>query len=279
MPGTAPSAAPSHEHAGGGAINVFTRQHGIGLTLVDMGVDHDFKGAEGLIDAKVARGTKNFLEEPAMTLEQFNEALSKGREIVNTYCHADLLGIGEMGIGNSTSAAALTAAFLHKQPEAVCGSGAGIGKSTKEKKAGLIQRALLFHNLQAENLDPFDVLRCLGGFEIVGLTGVILEAAKRNIPVVLDGFITGAAALAAYRIDPDVKKVLFAGHVSKEPGHRYILNELGLEPVLDLNMALGEGSGAALAMGLLESAARIMSEMKTFEESGIHNPLYPPAFE
>jgi nicotinate-nucleotide--dimethylbenzimidazole phosphoribosyltransferase len=265
--------------AGGGAINVFARQNAIGLTFVDMGVNHDFKNAEGLIDAKVARGTKNFLSEPAMTLEQLHEAIKKGRGIVRNYCQADLLGLGEMGIGNSTAAAALTAAYLKMDPETVCGAGTGIGENTKHKKAGLIKQAILFH---AENLNknnPYDILKCFGGFEIAGLVGVILEAHEAGIPVVLDGFITGAAALAACRINPAVKNILFAGHVSKEPGHRHILNELGLEPVLDLNMGLGEGSGAALAMGLLESAARIMSEMKTFEESGIYNPLYRPAFE
>ncbi|MDH4263641.1 MAG: nicotinate-nucleotide--dimethylbenzimidazole phosphoribosyltransferase [Spirochaetia bacterium] len=263
--------------AGGGAINVFSRQNGIGLTFVDMGVNHDFKNAEGLINAKVARGTKNFLNDAAMTIEQLQEALVNGRNIIRNYCKADILGVGEMGIGNSTSAAALTAAYLQMEPYVVCGSGTGIGENTKNKKADLIKQSLVFH---AKNLkDPYEILRCFGGFEIAGITGAILEAYELKIPVVLDGFITGAAALAAYRINPDVTSILFAGHVSKEPGHRYVLKELGLEPILDLNMGLGEGSGAALAMGLLESSARIMREMKTFEESGIYNPLYLPAFE
>jgi len=265
--------------AGGGAINVFTRQNGIGLTLVDMGVDHDFTDAEGIIDAKVARGTKNFLVEPAMSRQEYDEALRKGREVVETWCRADLLGVGEMGIGNSTSAAAVTAALLGIDPEMVCGAGTGVGQNTRQRKTALVRQALLRHNLMGPDLDPAVVLQCVGGFEIVGLTGALLEAARLNIPVVLDGFITGAAALAACRINPAVKKILFAGHVSREPGHRHVLQELDLQPVLDLDMALGEGSGAALAMGILESAARVMAEMKTFAESGIHNPLNPPGLK
>ena len=263
--------------AGGGAINVFCRQNNIGLTFADLGVNHDFNGADGLVDAKIARGTKNFLFEPAMSREELDAAIINGRSIIRNHCSADIVGLGEMGIGNSTSAAALTSVFLNLPVDLVCGSGTGIGAQTKLKKISLIKNSILFH--QKFFKTPFDVLQRLGGFEIAGLTGAILEAFELRIPVVLDGFITAAAAMAAQKINPEIHSILFAGHVSREPGHRIILKHLNLEPILDLNMALGEGSGAALAMGLLESSARLMSEMKTFEESGIYNPLFPPAFE
>ncbi|MES2642100.1 MAG: nicotinate-nucleotide--dimethylbenzimidazole phosphoribosyltransferase [Myxococcota bacterium] len=249
--------------AGGAAVNAFARQHGLALTVADIGVDHDFAGATGVVDAKVRRGTRNLAVEDAMTPAECEAAINAGRALVPD---CDLLAVGEMGIGNSTSAAALVCALLGEPPEAIVGRGTGVGEVTWARKVDAVARGL------ARGGDP---LPSLGGYEIAALVGVIDEAALRGIPVVLDGFITGAAALEAVRRRPAVRDVLIGGHRSAEAGHARVLDALGLEPLLDLGMRLGEGSGAALAMGLVEAACRTLSEMRTFEEAGIEDAVAP----
>jgi nicotinate-nucleotide--dimethylbenzimidazole phosphoribosyltransferase len=247
--------------AGAAAVNAFARQNGIALTIADLGVDHDFTGATGLVHAKVRRGTRNLAVEDAMTAEERDAAIASGARLVPD---CDLLAIGEMGIGNSTAAAAMVCAMLEEAPEAIVGRGTGVGDATWARKVDAVRRGL------ARGGDP--LLAC-GGYEIAGLVGVIEAAAARGIPVVLDGFITGAAALYAVRRNPAVARVLIAGHRSAEAGHARALDALGLSPLLDLAMRLGEGSGAALAMGLVEAGCRTLSEMRTFDEAGIVNAV------
>ncbi|MFZ5478170.1 MAG: nicotinate-nucleotide--dimethylbenzimidazole phosphoribosyltransferase [Myxococcota bacterium] len=246
--------------AGGAAVNAFARQHGIALTIADLGVDHDFGDATGLSHAKIARGTRNLAVEDAMTHEECVACISAGRGLVPD---CDLLAVGEMGIGNSTAAAALACALLGEEPEAIVGRGTGIGAETWARKVDAVRRGLARGG----------ELHGLAGFEIAGLVGVMEEAAARGIPVVLDGFITGVAALWAVHRTPAVRDVLIAGHRSAEAGHPRVLAALGLAPLLDLGMRLGEGSGAALAMGLVEAACRTLSEMRTFEEAGIEDAV------
>ncbi len=246
--------------AGGAAVNAFARQHGIALTVADLGVDHDFGDATGIVHAKVGRGTRNLAVEDAMTHAQCVTCISAGRRLVPD---CDLLAVGEMGIGNSTAAAALACALLGEEPEAIVGRGTGIGAETWTRKVGAVRRGLARGG----------ELHGLAGFEIAGLVGVIEEAAARGIPVVLDGFITSVAALWAVHRNPSVQEALIPGHRSAEAGHQRVLDALGLVPLLDLGMRLGEGSGAALAMGLVEAACRTLSEMRTFEEAGIEDAV------
>lgn len=249
--------------AGGGVINSFARQSGVEVQVADLGVDCDLSAATAVLHHKVRRGTRNMVLEPAMSAPELDAALAAGRALLP---EADLVGVGEMGIGNSTSAAALAAALLGLPPEIVVGRGTGIGDQTWTRKVEAVRRALDLHR----DTDP---LLALGGLEIAGLVGLMLEAAERRIPVVLDGFITGVAALAAVRRDARVADVLIAGHRSAEAGHAPVLDALGLQPLLDLGLRLGEGSGALLAMGLVRSACQVLSEVKTFEEAGITEPL------
>jgi nicotinate-nucleotide--dimethylbenzimidazole phosphoribosyltransferase len=279
---------------------VLAKQVDAKVVVVDMGVDYDFNEhvtygekrhkslcelnperspelVEGLsrrisndlIHSKVAPGTKNFLKEPAMTEQQLNQAIQTGWNLMGEEIQrgVDLVAIGDMGIGNTTSASALTAVLCQKDPLEVTGHGTGIGEDARFHKANVIRRAITVRQSVSE--DPLDVLQKLGGFEIAGIVGVILRAAQERVPVVLDGFITGAAGLGAYCIEPKVKDFLFASHLSVERGHQVQLEKMGLVPLLNLGLRLGEGTGAVLAMHLLEAACRILSEMATFEQAGV----------
>lgn len=257
--------------AGTGAVNAIARQNRIHLHIADLGVDHDFNKATGIIHEKIRRGSRNFLYEPAMTLEETQAALQAGKNIVKRLPPADVLALGEMGIGNSSAAAAIVSVLTGVSVAEAVGSGTGVGPQTREKKVSVLQKALDKH--ADKDKDPQTVLATFGGYEIAGLAGAILEASQRRIPVLLDGYITGAAALVAAKMDPGVCQVLFAAHRSREPGHGRVLAELGLIPILDLGMALGEGSGAALAVNILETAVKIFREMRTFEEAGIDDPM------
>ena len=256
--------------SGGAAINAIARENNQSLNVVDMGVDHDFSSATGVIAAKVRRGTRNFSREPAMTREECQLAIQRGRELLfgNT---ASIIGIGEMGIGNSSSACAIACAMLGLSVSSAVGMGTGIGQETLLRKTSVIQTALDLHREQCTG--PFQILQRMGGFEIAGLVGLLLEAAENSIPVVLDGFITGAAALVAVRMNPKVRDVLIAGTRSSEPSHQPILDELDLHPLLNLGIRLGEGAGAAMAIPLVQSACRCLAEMTTFEEAGIPEPM------
>ncbi len=255
--------------AGGAAINALAGNAGAELLIVDVGVDADFAPHPKLWSRKVARGTQNMLDGPAMTRAETETACEAGlgaaRELVSR--GANLLAGGEMGIGNTTAAAALTALFTGQSAADVTGRGTGVDDEGLARKISVVEEALAKH--RDEVADPLDALAHLGGFEIAALTGFYLGAAAAKTPVVLDGFISTAAALVAVALKPAVKDYLFASHLSQERGHRVQLGHLGLEPMFDLNLRLGEGTGAVLAFGLLEGAARALAGMATFAEASL----------
>ncbi|MEY2931231.1 MAG: nicotinate-nucleotide--dimethylbenzimidazole phosphoribosyltransferase, partial [Pseudomonadota bacterium] len=257
--------------AGGAAVNVLCRQHGVALHVADIGVDHDFGTATGLVQLKVRRGTRNFVHEPAMTAEELAQALAAGASLVERVPHSEVIGLGEMGIGNTTASAALLAALTGASAGDVVGRGTGVTDATLERKRAVVQRALTLHAPATAS----EALRCLGGFELAALVGAIEAAAERGRLVVLDGFITGVAALVAVTRRPELRRHLLAGHQSAEHAHALVLQRLGLRPLLDLDLRLGEGSGAVLAISLLESATRLMREMRTFAEANLERPLDP----
>jgi nicotinate-nucleotide--dimethylbenzimidazole phosphoribosyltransferase len=254
--------------AGNAVVNAFAREQRVQLHVVDVGVDHDFGEAAGLIHRKVRRGTRDFTLEPAMTAVECEAALEAGRELVRGLPELDVLLLGEMGIGNSTSAAALAAGLLVLAPEHATGPGTGVDAAGRARKLRAIERALALHAAR----DPDALLRNLGGFEVAALIGALEAAAERRALVLLDGFITGVAALLAVRRRPALAPFLVASHLSAEPAHAPVLAALGLRPLLALDMRLGEGSGAVLAMGLLRAACRVMREVRTFEEANIERP-------
>ncbi len=255
--------------AGGAAINVLARQMQAETVIVDMGVVGDPCWPSSVYRRAIAPGTADFTVGPAMTREHVEAAIVAGIDIARELAAGGMrvLATGDMGIGNSTAAAALTTVFTRRVPEEVTGRGTGIGDDAFARKLAAIHLALAIHAV--DRLRPLDVLACLGGFEIAGLTGLILGAALERLPIVLDGFIAGAAALAAVALAPDSTHFMIAGHRSTEPGHDFALRELGLEPLLDLSLRLGEGTGAVLALPLLDAASRILSEMSTFQSAGV----------
>jgi nicotinate-nucleotide--dimethylbenzimidazole phosphoribosyltransferase len=254
---------------GGAAINVLARQAGARVTVVDIGVAVDFEPLPGLIRRKVAPGTANMAVGPAMTRSQAEQAIQVGIEVVQAEIEAglDLVGTGDMGIGNTTPSSALTAVFTGLPVIQVTGRGTGVDDAGLERKIKLIEQAIALN--RPDPSDPLDVLAKVGGFEIAGLVGVILGAASRRVPVVVDGFISGAAALVAAELAPDVKPFLIGSHQSVEIGHQAIYQRLGMHPLLNLGLRLGEGTGAALAFHLLDAAVRILDEMATFSEAGV----------
>lgn len=252
----------------GAVVNAFARQCGVPVHVVDVGVDHEFGAAERLIHKKIRRGTKNLAREAAMTQAECSAAIAAGAEVVHGLERLDVLAVGEMGIGNSTSAAALVACLLGASAERVAGRGTGIDDARLAHKREVIARALRLHATD----DPTDALARLGGFEIAALVGAIEAACARRALVLLDGLITSVAALVAVRRQPRVLAHLVAAHESAEPAHPLVLAELGLRPLLRLDMRLGEGSGAVLAVGLLRAACATMSEVRTFREANIERP-------
>jgi nicotinate-nucleotide--dimethylbenzimidazole phosphoribosyltransferase len=254
--------------AGNAVVNAFAREQNVQVHVVDVGVDHDFGQAPGLIQKKVRRGTRDFTLEPAMTPAECSAAIQAGAEVVQALSELDVLLLGEMGIGNSTSAAALAASLLSLPPEQAIGPGTGVNEEGRARKLRAVERALALHLER----DPDALLRCLGGLEIAALVGAIEAAAARRALVLLDGFITGVAGLLAVRRSPAVGSFLVAAHLSAEPGHAPVLSALGLRPLFALDMRLGEGSGAVLAMGLVRAACRVMREVRTFEEANIERP-------
>lgn len=254
---------------GGAAINVLGRYIGVEVQVVDIGVNHDLDPHPGLISRKVAYGTRNLAVEPAMSREETARALQVGITLAleNIAAGADILATGEMGIGNTTPAAALAAVFTGKPAAAVTGRGTGIDDAAYQRKIAVIERALARH--QPDPQDPLGVLAQLGGLEIAGMAGLMLGAAAARRPVVLDGFIATAGALVATRLCPQVTEYLIAAHRSAESGHQLMLDALGLEPLLDLGLRLGEGTGAVLGIGLIEAGVKILKEMATFAEAGV----------
>jgi len=256
----------------GAAINVLARMHKAELTIVDVGVDAAFGDRPGLLQRKVRSGTRNMLHEAAMTEDEMLRALRIGLELADG-AHEKrqtLIAVGEMGIGNTTSASAITAALTGRPAAAVTGKGTGIDTQAFEHKVRVVDAVIQKHLGKATLVsDPLEVLRRIGGLEIAAMVGLFLGAARYQIPVITDGFISTAAASLARAVEPCVCEYLFAGHCSKEPGHRFLLEYLGLEPILMLEMRLGEGTGAVLAMPIIESAIRLYANMATFASAGV----------
>ena len=255
--------------AGGAAVNALARQVGAKVVVADLGVASPLGDRPGLVRKAVAPGTRNFVHGPAMSRVDALMAIEAGAELAEAElaAGADLLGTGEMGIANTTAASAMVAALTGAPAADVTGRGTGIDSDRWRRKVQVIERALAVNRPDPD--DGVDVLAKVGGFEIAGLAGVILASAAHRVPVVLDGFIAGAAALAAVRIAPAARHALIAAHRSVEPGHHHALQALGLEPYLDLGMRLGEGTGAALAIGLARAAAAMLAEMATFKSAGV----------
>ena len=255
--------------AGGAAISVLARMHGARLVVVDMGVVVPPPQRDGLVSRRIGPGTRDFSQEPAMTREQALAAVDVGidlaAELADSGCA--LLIPGEMGIGNSTSASAIVAALTERPAADVTGHGTGLSDEALVRKVALIDAAIAARSI--DPLDPLGVLAAFGGFEIAGLVGLLLGAGSRHLPVILDGFIVASAALIAARLAPALGPRLIAGHRSSEPGHRIVLESLGLRPILELDLHLGEASGAAIALGVVEAAVRLHSEMATFEEAAV----------
>jgi nicotinate-nucleotide--dimethylbenzimidazole phosphoribosyltransferase len=256
---------------GGAAINVLARHAGAQLVVVDMGVAHPPPPSATLDvrDGRIAAGTANFTRGPAMTRAQALAAIAVGAHIAGELAEGGvgLLAIGEMGIGNTTAASALAALFTGAPPEEVTGRGTGIDDATLRRKIDAVRRGLEVN--RPDPRDPVGALAAVGGFEIAGLAGVVLGAAAARVAVVVDGFIAGAAALAAARIAPAAAGYLIASHRSVEAGHRLVLQAIGEQPLLDLDLRLGEGTGAALALTLADAALKILSEMSTFATAGV----------
>ena len=254
--------------SGGAAVCVLARAAGAELVVVDAGTSEPLDHA-AVRNLRVGDGTANAAEGPAMSQAQAADAIGRGSELAAELAGGgvSLIALGDMGIGNTTASAAVAAALLGRDPREVCGPGTGLDASGLAHKVGVVSRMLDRNRPRAD--DPIGVLAAVGGFEIGVLTGVVLGAAAGRAVVLLDGFITAAAALLAVRLAPAAGGYLVAAHRSPEPGHRVILEELGLEPLLDLDLRLGEGSGAALALPLIAAARAVLAEMATFAEAGV----------
>ena len=254
---------------GGAAVNVLARWAGAEVVVADLGVAGPLAAHPALRSIRIAPGTRNMTRGPAMTRDEMLAAVEAGIALVEAERAAglDLAGIGEMGIGNTTAASAMVAALTGAAVEDVTGPGTGVDEVGRRRKVEAISRALEVNRPDAG--DPLDVLAKVGGLEIAGLVGVTLAAAAYQIPVVVDGFISGTAALVAVRLKAEVRACLLASHRSAEPGHRHVLEALELAPYLDLGLRLGEGTGAALCIGLARSAVAILTEMATFTSAGV----------
>jgi len=254
---------------GGAGINVLARHVGARVVVVDMGVATDLEPHPELLVKKVAHGTKDMAQGPAMSCEEAIQAIEVGIEIVESELSrgVDIVGTGDMGIGNTTPSSAIVAALTGAPVADVTGRGTGIDDEQLAHKVETIERALAVN--RPDPADPLDVLAKVGGLEIGGIAGVVLGAAAHRLPVVIDGFISGAGALIAAGLAPQVKDYLIAAHLSVELGHRLVLERLGLTPLLNLNLRLGEGTGAALGISLVEAAVKVLNEMATFDDADV----------
>jgi nicotinate-nucleotide--dimethylbenzimidazole phosphoribosyltransferase len=259
---------------GGAAINVLARAVGAKVVVADLGVKTDIEHADGLITTKIRRGTASITQGPAMTREEAGRAIEAGRELVRGQLAEgmDVAITGDMGIGNTTASAAVVCALTDLDPEAIVGRGTGVDDAGLQRKRGAVREALQV-NAAAVAGDPEGVLAAVGGLEIAGLVGVILESAAARKPVIIDGFISGAAALVASRMAPTSTGFMIASHRSHELGHRAVLEQLGLQPLLDLELRLGEGTGGALALPIVRAAMRLLNDMATFESAGVSDRI------
>ncbi|MDP2923802.1 MAG: nicotinate-nucleotide--dimethylbenzimidazole phosphoribosyltransferase [Candidatus Omnitrophota bacterium] len=257
----------------GAGINVLAKHVGARVVVVDMGVCIDLNPHPQLIIKKIGYGTKNMAKQPAMTRNEAIKAVCTGIEIFEDEFKngVDIVGTGEMGIGNTTAASAITACFTKKPLKEITGKGAGLDDKGLKNKINIIKKSLLLN--RPNPADPIDVLAKVGGFEIAGLAGIILAASAKKIPVILDGFISGAAALVAFCLEPKAKDYMIAAHKSVESGHKAILEHIGLRPLLDLDLRLGEGTGAALGIGLADAAIKVLTQMATFKNANVSQRL------
>jgi len=258
---------------GGAAINVLGKHVDAEIITVDMGVASNLAWPTSVVSMKVRKGTMNMAKGPAMTRLEAEEAIMNGINLAKKAISngANLIGIGDMGIGNTTAATALTAVFTGQPVKDVTGRGTGLDDEGLQKKIKVIEDVIRFH--RPDPAKPFDVLQRVGGLEIAGMAGVILGAASEGVPIVLDGFISSSSALIAAGLAPETKSYMIASHRSVERGHRAILEYLGLEPILDLRMRLGEGTGAALAMNLIEASCKLLNEMATFDSAHVSKKM------
>lgn len=267
---------------GGAGINVLARHAGAEVVVIDIGVDYDFGNVRAIhelplqaafVSRKVVKGTKNFSQGPAMTREETMRTIQVGFDLAEEYAERGygMFGTGDMGIGNTTPSSAIAAVLTGKAVSEVTGKGTGISSESLRKKIEVIERGLTVNKPDPE--DPVDVLAKVGGAEIGAITGLVLGAAAKRIPVVIDGFISTAGALIAYCLEPKTKDFMFAAHNSVEIGHKAMLEKIGLKPILDLDLRLGEGTGAALAMLMIEAGLKIYREMATFGEAGVSGEL------
>lgn len=255
--------------AGGAGVNVLARHVGAEVRVVDVGVDFDFENTAGMLHRKVARGTRNFAKGPAMTRDETLAALKVGIELADG-CKDEgigLVGTGEMGIGNTSPSSAIIAAISGMSVRNLTHRGTGINDAALEHKIRVIEQGLALNS--PDSADPLDVLAKVGGLEIAAIAGLVLGCAANSIPVVIDGFISTAGALIASELHPNVRDYIFAAHQSVEIGHSFMLERIGVRPILDLDFRLGEGTGAALAMGLIEVGVKVLKEMATFEQAGV----------
>lgn len=255
--------------SGGAGINVLARHAGAEVVVIDIGVDFDFGGVNGLISRKVLRGTRNMRRGPAMTKEEAEGCIQVGIELANEYAKKGyaIFGTGEMGIANTTPSAAIAAVLTEKSVSEVTGKGTGIDDHALKSKIKVVEDSIALN--RPDPKDPVDVLSKVGGAEIGGIAGLVIGAAANRVPVVIDGFISTAGALLAYCLEPKTGEYMFAAHNSVEKGHKAMLEKMGLRPVLDLDLRLGEGTGAALAMLMIEAGVKIYREMATFGEAGV----------
>jgi nicotinate-nucleotide--dimethylbenzimidazole phosphoribosyltransferase len=255
--------------AGGAAINVLARCAEAEVRVVDMGVAADVVWPDCVLDRKIARGTRNMCKGPAMSLDEARRSVLVGAELAAQTVSdgANAIAVGDMGIGNTTASSAITSAITREKPSTVTGRGTGVNDASLSLKVKAVERALDVNT--PDPSDGLDVLSKVGGFEIGGIAGAILGAASQGAPIFVDGFVTGSAALVAVAIEPRCRDYIIASHLSVEPGHSVALRHMGLTPLLDLGMRLGEGTGAAMAFVLAESACRVLNEMATFDGAGI----------
>ena len=254
---------------GGAAINVLARHVGARVVVVDMGVAYDFEPHPALLVRKISHGTANMTQGPAMTREQAVRSILAGAEVIESEISRglDIVGTGDMGIGNTTPSAAIAAALTGEPPAKIAGRGTGVNEEGLRRKVQVVERALFVNRPDPE--DGLDVLAKVGGFEIGGLVGVILGAAANGKPVMVDGFISTAAAMIAVTLAPAVRPYLISAHRSRECGHGLMLDWLGLKPLLDFDLRLGEGTGSAMGFTIAEASCKVLSEMATFSEAGV----------
>lgn len=256
---------------GGGGVNMFCRQHGFDLKIIDIGVDYDLSAFPQIIDRKIARGTQNFLQGPAMSWEEYDKAINVGKELTAQAADegCNILCIGEMGIANTSPSSIWMSILGGLALDDCIGAGAGLNSDGVEHKRQILNKALYKFLSEKNSLDTENIIRYFGGFEMVGAIGAILAAAERKMLVLIDGFIISACALAAWKLYPASKEYMIFGHCGDESGHRNLLNLMDAKPLLNLGLRLGEGTGALCAYPIVDSAVRMINQMNNFQNANI----------